>query len=387
MQSNMLTMPLVDEARRQLNICNACRYCEGLCAVFVALERPIHFETGEVTHLANLCHDCRSCLYACPYTAPHEFAINPPKLFAKARRETYDSCIQVPIPSLGKWVNGWIGIVAALLVFLLGTTVIAIATMGAAALVSAHPVAASPYSTVPYPAILIETLLPFLFSCIVLVHGARKYWRVAGTSGALPGGWRAIVDCIYEAGSLKNLRGGGEPCHENARPSKMRRIWHQCVSYGFVFCLMSTISAAVLQDIVGRAPPYVVWSIPVVLGLVGGAGMTVGCSALIITKGRADREATDARMESRDYGLLIALEFIAVTGIMTILSRNSAAYGSILVFHLATVGTAFAVAPYTKFVHWIYRSMALYRDAVERHQECPAPAFIASATADTDGHR
>ena len=27
------------EADRQLTICNACRYCEGYCAVFPALER------------------------------------------------------------------------------------------------------------------------------------------------------------------------------------------------------------------------------------------------------------------------------------------------------------------------------------------------------------
>ena len=30
---------LLAEAERQLDICNACRYCEGYCAVFPALER------------------------------------------------------------------------------------------------------------------------------------------------------------------------------------------------------------------------------------------------------------------------------------------------------------------------------------------------------------
>ena len=33
-------------AARQLTICNSCRYCEGLCAVFPALERRTVFADG-----------------------------------------------------------------------------------------------------------------------------------------------------------------------------------------------------------------------------------------------------------------------------------------------------------------------------------------------------
>ena len=29
---------VVDEARRSMEICNACRYCEGYCPVFPAME-------------------------------------------------------------------------------------------------------------------------------------------------------------------------------------------------------------------------------------------------------------------------------------------------------------------------------------------------------------
>ena len=29
--------PAVHEARRAMEVCNACRYCEGFCAVFPAL--------------------------------------------------------------------------------------------------------------------------------------------------------------------------------------------------------------------------------------------------------------------------------------------------------------------------------------------------------------
>ena len=49
---------LVEEAQRVLSICNACRYCEGYCAVFPALERRLEFSADDVHYLANLCHNC-----------------------------------------------------------------------------------------------------------------------------------------------------------------------------------------------------------------------------------------------------------------------------------------------------------------------------------------
>jgi len=69
----------------QLEVCNACRYCEGYCAVFPALERRRRFTPGDVVYLANLCHDCRACFYACMYAPPHEFGVNIPKALAEVR--------------------------------------------------------------------------------------------------------------------------------------------------------------------------------------------------------------------------------------------------------------------------------------------------------------
>ena len=44
---------LVAEAQRVLAICNACRYCEGYCAVFPAMAARREFEKADLTHLAN----------------------------------------------------------------------------------------------------------------------------------------------------------------------------------------------------------------------------------------------------------------------------------------------------------------------------------------------
>ena len=70
------------DARRAMEICNACRYCEGFCAVFPAMTLRREFTDGDLNYLANLCHNCRGCFYSCQYAPPHEFGVNVPKLFA-----------------------------------------------------------------------------------------------------------------------------------------------------------------------------------------------------------------------------------------------------------------------------------------------------------------
>src|SRR5512139_4132196 len=77
------------EVARVLQICNACRYCEGFCAVFPAMTRRLAFGKNDVNYLANLCHNCGACLHACQYAPPHEFKVNVPVAMAKVRVETY----------------------------------------------------------------------------------------------------------------------------------------------------------------------------------------------------------------------------------------------------------------------------------------------------------
>ena len=80
---------LLEEGRRQIAICNGCRYCEGYCAVFPAMERLPLVGHGDLTYLANLCHDCRACYQACMYAEPHPFAVQIPTLMSEARERSY----------------------------------------------------------------------------------------------------------------------------------------------------------------------------------------------------------------------------------------------------------------------------------------------------------
>lgn len=82
------------EVERVMQVCNACRYCEGFCAVFPAMTQRTAFGKADINYLANLCHNCGACLHACQYAPPHEFAINVPKAMAEVRLETYQHYAQ-----------------------------------------------------------------------------------------------------------------------------------------------------------------------------------------------------------------------------------------------------------------------------------------------------
>src|SRR5262245_63032725 len=88
-------MPGLDELTREgayvMTVCNACRYCEQYCPVFPAMEQRLTFAKADLNYLANLCHNCGECLYACQYAPPHEFAINVPRTLAQLRLASYEA--------------------------------------------------------------------------------------------------------------------------------------------------------------------------------------------------------------------------------------------------------------------------------------------------------
>lgn len=356
---------LVTEAIRQLRICNACRYCEDYCALFTSLERRAHLTESDVTHLAHLCHDCRNCYYACMYAPPHSFAVNPPRLFSELRRLTYDGELDTQ-GGRDRW-RGWR---AALCAYGLSAFVL----VGVLwlrgdwrSLLAHHEPPASPYGVVAYPAILVVALVPCAWSALVIARSARRYWRAIRGGGGPRVRFELVRKALSSAGAGRHSRGGGVGCaYPDEAQSPTRRRLHAVVAYGFVTLLLSTMTSAVLQDGFGANPPFGVLSVPVGLGLIGGIGVTLGCSGLIILKTRSDPGPADAPMIIRDYGLLIALDLLAITGLLTLALRNTPAFGVVFVVHLAVVVGSFAVAPSTKFVHFVYRLLSVVRDTVER---------------------
>jgi citrate/tricarballylate utilization protein len=350
---------LFAEARRQLSVCNACRYCAGYCPVWPELELRTDLTDGDLGYLANLCHDCQDCYTACMYTVPHEFALNPPRVFAGLRADTYR---RYAWPRrLPRWLTGWRGTVTALVAA--AALVIAVSTAATGRLLSAtghHP--GGPYQIVPYPLLLVLAGAPALWCAAVLAAGAVRYWRdIHGPLADLarPRSWAAA---LVQAARLRHMRGGEAGCdYPGDAPSPARRRFHQILVFGFGLCVASTVAAAVEQDLLGISPPYAYFSVPVAAGTLGGAGMIAGAAGLLALKARSDPARGTQGMRAADYALIAALLTLAATGLLTLAGRDTAAFGPVLAAHLAAIMVAFAVAPYTKFAHWLYRLLAIYK--------------------------
>ena len=107
------------EARRIMEVCNACRYCGGFCAVFPAMEKRRAFAAGDLEYLANLCHNCTACFHACQYAPPQEFDLNVPKVMAELRAESYEKYVwPTPLSALFRRNGLLVSLLAAAVVML-----------------------------------------------------------------------------------------------------------------------------------------------------------------------------------------------------------------------------------------------------------------------------
>jgi citrate/tricarballylate utilization protein len=357
---------VVLEATRQMNICNSCRYCAGYCSVWPALERRTNLQEADVVHLANLCHDCRDCYFACMYTEPHEFGLNPPKVFAELRERSYQDYTWP-----GRLFVGKTATITTILLTIIATAVLVWFAYLTDAFANFFVAAeGDPYSIIRKELMILSAIVPSTWAIIVTVRGMFLYWRdIHGKWGDLFN-VRAWLETLGQVATLKHQTGGAEGCHyEEPAPTSKRRYLHQMVMYGFLLTFVATSSAAFMENFLDLHPPYPYLSVPVVSGTVGGILQVAGVAGLIWMKGKADPELTTSTMKAADYWLLITLGILNFTGLLVLVFRTTEAFGALLVLHLIPVIVFFMVAPYTKFVHWVYRVLSMQKDTLERMAE------------------
>ncbi|MCW5666251.1 MAG: tricarballylate utilization 4Fe-4S protein TcuB [Piscinibacter sp.] len=354
----------VQEVARVLQICNACRYCEGFCAVFPAMTRRLEFPVADVHYLANLCHNCGACLHACQYAPPHDFALNVPRAMARVRPETYAEYAWPPAFGAAYKRNALVLAVAlalALTLFLL---------LGAAStgnLLAVQADASAFYAVFPH-GLLVALFLPvFAFAALALGLGARRFWRAVGAG---PSSWPASAEATRHALTLKYLDGGhGEGCNEESdRFTLQRRRFHHLTFYGFMLCFASTGVATLYHYALGQPAPYGFTSLPKLLGVPGGVALTAGTAGLLWLQWH--RHALQRAPEQRpmDLGFIGLLLLTAVSGLGLAFSHASAALTPLLCLHLGAVMALFLTLPYGKFAHAVYRGAALLKWSIERRQ-------------------
>jgi citrate/tricarballylate utilization protein len=365
---------LVQQGEWFMRICNACRYCEGYCAVFPALERRLTFAEGDLTYLANLCHNCGSCLDACQYAPPHEFALNFPRSLAAIRGASYRKYAWPGLLAGLFQRNGLaVSLVAAasLALFMIAVALGA----GPSATFSAHPVTEGAfYAVVSHAAMVLPFGAVSLLVLAALAVGLGRFWRDTGeTFGALldPSAWRRAVTDILR---LTNLDGNGEGCiYPDEPPSPARRAFHHVTFYGFLLCFASTSVAAFYDYLLGWPAPYAFWSVPVLLGTAGGVGLLVGPVGLLWLKQRRNPLLSEPAQDGMDVAFIVLLLLTSVTGLLLLVFRETRGMGVLLAVHLGAVLALFLTMPYGKFVHGLYRAAALLRFAIEDSR--PVPKF------------
>ncbi len=354
-------MPLADdtqETARVMSVCNACRYCEQYCPVFQAMEERLTFASADVNYLANLCHSCGECLYACQYAPPHEFAIHVPQTLARQRLRSYEQYAW-PAP-LGAAFHHQ-GIATALTLAVLMT----ILFLGSVWLARPDTLlgagsAADFYAVVPHGTMVAIFGGVGAFVVVALAIGIARCWRdfrsALPESSAAGGG---LADALRDVLELRHLHVAGRPCvtAEEVRSSRRRRL-HHAVFYGFMLCFASTC-VATLYHVTGSPAPYAYTSLPVLLGTIGGLGLTIGAAGLLLERRRRDPALVETAQAGLDRSFVTLLLLTAVSGLLLLALRHSSAMGWLLAVHLGIVLALFVSLPYGKFVHGFYRAAAL----------------------------
>jgi citrate/tricarballylate utilization protein len=295
-----------------MTICNACRYCEGYCAVFPAMERRLTFSDADLNYLANLCHNCSACYDACQYAPPHEFAVDLPKVLAEIREQSYR---QYALPH---WYGGPVALILAISIASFLWAVWKQVTFSHSAMTAIFGAAA-------------------ILVLGALAVGKARFWK---ESGKLPN-LQALRPAIRDALTLRYLDNNDG-----------RRWFHHLTFYGFLSCFAATSVAAIYHYLLGWEAPYAYFSLPVVLGTLGGVGLLIGTTGLYAVKRSAS-------------SFLVLLFLTSFTGLLLLALRETPAARWLLGVHLGVVLALFVTLPYGKFVHGIYRLNALVRYALE----------------------
>ncbi|WP_269900487.1 tricarballylate utilization 4Fe-4S protein TcuB [Paenalcaligenes faecalis] len=356
-------MDITQEARRNAEVCNSCRYCEGFCAVFPAIERQREFDDNYIDYLSNLCHNCTSCYHACQFTAPHVYDINVPRIMTQVRAKTYQKFVWPSFMSDVFQRNGtFVALISALIFSLV--LIIGILFTDPSALFAKQVGEGAFYRVISHEAMVLVAGSVVLFDVLAILLGFRAYWRWIGGKTAYFFNLKALHHALKDALTLKHL-GGGEDMkgcnHENTSFSNQRRWYHHLMMYGFLLCFGATVTGTIYDYGFGWVAPYDYISLPVFLGTVGGVMTLVGTTGLVWLKLKMHDGPAWKAIFGMDYAFLVLLFWVNLTGLALLAFRETTAMGMLLIIHLGFVAAFFAILPYSKFVHVLFRLGSLIK--------------------------
>lgn len=357
------------EVDRVMQICNACRYCEGFCAVFPAMTHRLDFVKADIHYLANLCHNCGACLYSCQYAPPHESGVNVPQAMAAVRVQTYTDYAW---PASFGALYQRAGLTTALATGF-GLALFLVLTLIVNGSLWNEPLAGNFYAIFPHNTLVLMFGTVFGLAILALAIGCVRFWRTVSPpqlpeKNPISAG--AVLEATESVLTLRYLGGGhGEGCNnEDDRYSLWRRRFHHLTFYGFMFCFAATSIATIYHYFLAWHAPYPLISAPVIFGTLGGIGLLIGPVGLFWLNLKRNSQQGDETQKPMDRGFIALLFLTGLTGLVLLALRDTGAMALTLAIHLGFVMAMFLTMPYGKFAHGVYRCAALLKYAIEKRQ-------------------
>lgn len=328
--------------------CFQCATCSSVCSLSTEgrpfpRQQMLEAQWGMSEQLMGdpavwLCHNCGDCTLRCPRGS------HPAEAMSAIRSAVIK---RLAFPRI---MGNLIGSPAtALLMLALSVTVLTLVVSPAA-----HPAMTLEVFAAEFPKGRLEPLF-FAVSAVVLVAlavSALRFAKALRASGAQGPIWRSLGPVLVEVVTHRRFAqcSGGQS----------RRWGHMFVLGGFLgLAVMGTIVGigsmmGVIDTPLPTLHPLKIFANVCALVIVAGVGLLLGHRLL-------DREARDGAAFF-DWFFLLLLASAALTGVISEVLRLTQSHMwmfSIYFLHLTLVMTLFLCAPYSKFVHFLYRTMAM----------------------------
>jgi citrate/tricarballylate utilization protein len=280
------------EADRLMTVCNSCRYCEGLCAVFPAMELRRTFTDGDLNYLANLCHGCGACYVDCQFSPPHEFNVNVPQTLARVRADSW---------KFYAWPKAFQPMFErnGLAISVLTAISIALFFIGFAAWHDPQALVASDgrfYRLMPHNVMAVLFGAVSLYAMMAMIMGFRNFWRDTGNVQLISDDRHFFLDAARNVLTLRYLDGGGDGCfNEDEQPKDRRRLYHHFTFYGFMLCFAATCTATMYHYVFDIPAPYSIYQLPKIFGVAGGIALLIGTIGLFYAKATKNKALADEK--------------------------------------------------------------------------------------------
>ena len=304
------------------------------------------FSNSNIQQLSNLCHDCRECFTVCPFTEPHEFNLNIPKLLTEVRYKSYEDNIKPEFMKklFNKQHTLWGITLATTLIFSIAIVFINLGYN------MFKPITLSNMGRIiPNFEFKLFSFLLYAYVIIMWFYEGYSYFHgisVDNNKTARSG----ILKAIYDALSHKYFKGGGAGCtYPDDGSSLYRLLFHPMVFFGFIIDLITILFYSDFNIIL------------IAIYIAGAILMFVGSTALLVGKYMSRNNKSGMKPDMFGYNFTVALLITGLTGILFLFLSGTLLFPIIFALHIAFISCILLLAPYSKFLHPVFRFLSLVK--------------------------